>query len=327
MSKTTKKTNGIEKPFKGSADPNLKARNSCFAWNNYTEQNIIDFKEFIQKECSYGIFGKEICPTTGTPHLQCYIEFENQVRWRSVQTKLKYNLHYEPRSKNSTATKAADYCKKDGDFWEWGTLSNQGKRSDLNELRDQIMAGNTTVDQICVESPEYYHQYGRTLEKLETIANRKKFRTEMTQGFWYVGGTGTGKSHYAYTNFTPETHYVWKLNDHGWQDDYTGQKYVIIDDFRGEIPYNELLKLIDRWPYSVPRRNKGPCPFVSEVVIITSSLTPEETYHRRHDQDKIEQLLRRLQIVVLEKFVSEVPTGNTNAVGQDMDSEEFVREN
>tara|TARA_B110001450_G_C17649738_1_gene492745 strand:+ start:1079 stop:1228 length:150 start_codon:yes stop_codon:yes gene_type:complete len=40
-------------------------------------------------------------------------------------------------------------------------------------------------------------------------------------------------------------------------------------------------------------------PFISKTVIVTSFLSPAEVFHRRDDQDKIEQLLRRFDVVKL----------------------------
>jgi hypothetical protein len=86
-----------------------------------------------------------------------------------------------------------------------------------------------------------YHQYGRTLHKIEDIVLRTKYRSWMTTCTWYYGPTATGKSHRAFEGFNPITDYVW-ADDNGWQDGYTGQPRVIINDFRGDIiKYNELL--------------------------------------------------------------------------------------
>ena len=141
-----------------------------------------------------------------------------------------------------------------------------------------------------------YHQYGRTLNKIEDLAMRNKYRSEMTKGIWYWGETGVGKSHKAFEGFNPKTHYVLP-NDNGWWDAYTQQDTIIINDFRGEIRYNELLNLVDKWPFNVKRRNREPIPFISKTVIITSSLKPEDVYHNRNDEDKIEQLLRRFEVI------------------------------
>ena len=39
-------------------------------YNNYTEDGEENLKEFITATCKMGFFGHEICPNTGTPHLQ-----------------------------------------------------------------------------------------------------------------------------------------------------------------------------------------------------------------------------------------------------------------
>tara|TARA_B110001450_G_C17649738_1_gene492747 strand:- start:1693 stop:2139 length:447 start_codon:yes stop_codon:yes gene_type:complete len=98
----------------------------------------------------------------------------------------------------------------------------------------------------------------KTLDRLEDLMMRKKFRTEMTKGIWYKGPTGVGKSHIAFQNFDSSTHYLVNLGDKGWYEGYKGQDTVIINDFRGEIPYDTLLQMVDKWPFSGPRRISRP---------------------------------------------------------------------
>ena len=152
-----------------------------------------------------------------------------------------------------------------------------------------------TVDEITRLDPLVFHQYGRTLQKLEDIALRSKYRTWMTTCEWIYGPTSTGKSERAFEFYHPSTHYVWKTNDK-WQDGYTGQDTVIINDFRPEIKYNELLQMIDKYPHFVPRRGREPAPFLAKHIIITSSLAPQVLYHNRCDEDSIEQLLRQSRV-------------------------------
>lgn len=265
-----------------------RSRAWCFTLNNYTD---VDEKALNEIECQYIIYGKEIAPTTNTPHLQGYIYFKNAITFNSIKKKLPNKCHIE-KAKGSPQENVK-YCSKEGNTIFKGQQPIQGERKDLNELRDDILKGKS-VDDIAVEDPEVYHQYGRTLEKLEDIAQRSKFRTEMTTCEWITGPTGSGKSHKAFTNFSPDTHYVLNTEDKGWWDGYKGQDNVIINDFKGEIRYGQLLQLIDKWPYSVPRRNRQPAPFVSKHVIITSIMRPEEVYHKLHERDGIDQLLRRI---------------------------------
>lgn len=256
--------------------------------------------EFNSKTMKYLCYGTEVCPTTGREHYQGFVYWKNPRYPGSVAKQ--YSTAFFPMK--GTIEQAVNYCKKDGKFEEFGEMPKQGRRTDLEELAQKLVNGETTVDDITINEPIAYHQYGRTLEKIEDIVMRKKFRTEMTSCEWLVGPTGVGKSHIAFKGFSPETHYIYRPNDKGWWEGYKQQETVIINDFRGQIPYDELLQIIDKWAYYVPRRGREPMPFTSKKVIITSPLTPEEAYPRRMEKDDIAQLLRRVHVTVVEKPAS-----------------------
>lgn len=148
-----------------------------------------------------------------------------------------------------------------------------------------------------MDRPYAVFQFGRVLDRIEDRVMRLRFRTEMTIGIWLWGKTGTGKSKKAFEDFNPDTHYVHNLEDGGWWDNYTQQEVVIIDEFRGQIPYSTLLRLVDRTPFSVTRRNRKPIPFVSKKVIVTSSLQPHEVYCNLAQNDSLLQLYRRFEII------------------------------
>lgn len=254
---------------------------------------------FVKAKMRYLCFGSEICPDTKKHHWQGCVYFKDKVSIKTAQSLLKIeSSHMEYIPKSEDPEDAINYCKKEGKFEEYGEFPKQGKRTDLIELRDQLVDNQTSIDDIIMSNPIMYHQYGRTLDKIEDIVLRKKYRTEMTKGIWYHGGTGVGKSHRAFEGYATETHYN-LINDNGWWDGYRQQKVIIINDFRGWLSYNELLQMVDKWPYSVKRRGREPMPFLSELVIITSSLPPEAVFHNRNDQDKIEQLLRRFEVIEL----------------------------
>ena len=82
------------------------------------------------------------------------------------------------------------YCSKEtaGVLVEFGDKPHQGERMDLAELRDAILAGKT-VDDIVLDAPDLFHQYGRTLQKIEDVAARKRTRDWMTTGVWLHGPT------------------------------------------------------------------------------------------------------------------------------------------
>lgn len=289
------------KSGRGNIEPDHQRLRSFCATSFRTDPPIWD-----PKKMSYLCYAPEICPSTGRNHWQVYVHWIDNRTLTSCSKNLDKITCLVAKG---TAEQNRTYIKgpyTEGDkhkpenplFKEYGKLPEQGKRNDLDKIKDEIIAGRK-VDEIAIEQPTIYHQYGRTLNKIEDIAMRRKFRTEMTTCIWYYGSTGVGKSHKAFENYHPDTHYVLP-NDNGWWDAYTQQDTVIINDFRGWIPYDRLLQLIDQWPETVNRRGREPMPFISKNIIITSSLAPEEVYCHRMENDKIEQLLRRICVVKLE---------------------------
>lgn len=269
-----------------------KHRNYCFTLNNYTGE---DMDEILNDwGAKYVIFGKET-GKSGTKHLQGYVEWKSPRSLLSMK-KLNPRIHWEVRA--GTAKQAIEYCKKEGDWMDnGGDESNQGKRSDLLRLRDEILLEGRTVQDIRMNEPEKYHKYGRTLDKLEEDRQSMLKRTWMTEGIWYFGETGVGKSHIAREGIDEDKIYTVKNFDKGWWDEYNGHEIVLFDDFRGNnIEYSFLLQLVDKWDVSVSRRGRKPIPFVAKKVIVTSALQPHEIYYNLAANDKLDQLYRRFKI-------------------------------
>ena len=268
----------------------LRSRRWSFTINNHTEEEVEEIKKMPYK---YIILGDEIGKEK-TRHIQGYVEFENAKSFTRIK---KYLPRAHIEKTRGTPQENMEYCKKDGKvIMEDGEMSRQGQRTDLEETTRRIQEGEMTAEQVAIEDPVQYHMYGRTLHKIEDIKLRNHFRQVMTEGEWYWGETGVGKSQLAFEGYNPATHYVYP-NDGGWWDGYTGQEIVIINEFRGEIKYSELLELIDWTPKTVRRRGREPVPFLAKKIIITSSMRPEQVYHNVEEQDSIQQLLRRLYIV------------------------------
>jgi len=282
-----------------------RKKTRSYVFTGYWDEPI----EF-SKKMKYLLYAPEVCPTTGRPHWQGFVVWKSQRSISAIQKEYKkknksFGFLEAERGEFSDQKAYIIGPYDDGkgktkphnpDYKEFGTPPNQGKRTDLVALKDKLVAGTTTVDDICLTKPMMYHKYGRTLQKIEDIMLRKRFRSWMTKGIWLWGKTGVGKSHKAFENFDPDTCYLWK-DDNGWQDGYTGQETVIINDFRAELRYNELLQMIDKWPYTVRRRGREPAPFLAKTVIITSSLPPGKVYNKRVKEDSLNQLLRRLNVV------------------------------
>lgn len=113
-------------------------RNACFtAWSPLG----LEVTSKVPGElCKYLVVGKEVCPETKKVHYQGYLELSTQVSMKTLKTWLcQETVHIEHRK--GTAAQAADYCKKDGEYEEFGTISKPGKRNDLAVMREMVKDG------------------------------------------------------------------------------------------------------------------------------------------------------------------------------------------
>ena len=171
-----------------------KTRNLFFTLNNYTEDDYNEIKEWIDKlaaEEKYGIVCKETAPTTGTPHLHGYLEFKNDMRWGTLKNILpRANL----QKRKGKPHQVIAYCKKDGSYYENGTPSKQGQRTDIDDAADLIKQGKS-IKEVANEYPSTYIKFHKGLERLKALQFTN--RSERPKVFWYWGTSGTGKTYTA----------------------------------------------------------------------------------------------------------------------------------
>lgn len=142
-------------------------RNVCFTVFGFDEgwesesgkQRYDEVTEALKgwQAVTYCVMGKEICPDTGRLHLQGYMELDSPKKLSTLQNLLP-GVHFERRKK--TAEQAANYCKKDGDFTEWGELKKQGKRTDLTEFMDAVKDGKKKR-QLIEDHPAVFARYNK----------------------------------------------------------------------------------------------------------------------------------------------------------------------
>lgn len=97
--------------------------NWVFTLNNYRQEDFEHLDNlYVEGKFKYLIYGKEICPTTGTPHLQGFIQLTKKARFSVVKKILGDKYHIEPAM---YPEHAVEYCKKDGEWNDFGKFSRQ----------------------------------------------------------------------------------------------------------------------------------------------------------------------------------------------------------
>jgi len=129
----------------------------CFTLNNYDDADLNRIRS-LNDEVEYLICGKEVCPTTGTPHLQGFVKFKARHRLEQVKRKIG-EAHCTP---TVSVPRSVQYCKKEGDYFELGKLEGSpGRRSDLEHFKDAVKGGMLSLKAIREEHSEVYAKYQR----------------------------------------------------------------------------------------------------------------------------------------------------------------------
>jgi hypothetical protein len=192
------------------------------------------------------------------------------------------------------------YCTKDvsrapgnesGPF-EIGDLKEigQGSRSDIYSFTKLIAVGEQWSE-IARQAPEAYIRYHQGAHKLRLALSGAYDEGELFRDppevYVLSGPTGVGKSHFArnlaqrrgyernevYTLAIPSSGDHHKVYWEGFQN----QKFVIIEEFAGQIPIHQLKQMLDKYDYRVEVKSSS-SRFAPEVVVITSQRPYREWY-------------------------------------------------
>lgn len=261
-----------------------RSRGWVFTLNNYNPDDEL-WAYDLSLCCVYVVVGKEIADS-GTPHLQGFCYFANKKSLSQMKDS-HASCHWEPQ--RGSNRQAADYCKKDGDYFESGECPKE-KGGESEKERWELALGAYAAGDYASVPADILIRYGHGLD----FAVKKLTKFDLTQTTtpmeWYYGDSGTGKSRRA----RDENPGAYLKMANKWWDGYAGEDTVIIEDF--DVAHSVLchhLKIwLDRYPF--PAEVKGAkIDIRPKKIIITSNYHPSDIWTTKGD---LEPILRRLKI-------------------------------
>lgn len=261
------------------------AKNWVFTLNNPTENFEAELIESMESLEDYQFVAgqREIAPETGTEHFQGMLVLRKKKRLAWLRRHLLDTAHWEVMK--GTPAQALAYCTKEESrkpFYEpftWGEEphNTQGTRNDLLAVKALIDSG-ATESRIAEEHFASWVRHHRGFREYKRI--KVSPRDWETDVWVIIGPTGTGKSRAANEADTPDNTY-YKQAHTEWWDGYEQQPTVVLDDFYGWVRYDEMLRLMDRYPVMVQTKG-GQTHFLAKRLIITSNTLPQNWYPKIH---------------------------------------------
>jgi len=230
-----------------------RSRNWVFTLNNYTDE---DEDKIQHLATTYTLYGREVAPETGTPHLQGFLCFINPIRRSSL-------VRWLPRAFLSPANGSPEenelYCKKSGNYFEAGTRprtsaeagAKGGTQKGINYRECIAKAESGDLGWIKENEPKLYLLAKPKLESLFD-PHHTPLDGSLLHEWWY-GPTGSGKSKLLWELYPK--HFPKLINK--WWDGYKHEEVVAIEEWSPdcEKTTQALKRWADRYPF--PGEIKG----------------------------------------------------------------------
>lgn len=270
-------------------------------------KNYIDNSTIIKgKTNAYYCFSLEVGKQGETPHLHIYFQFENGRVGNTVKNVFPTS-HIDYCGGSNTSIR--DYVFKTGKKWENSEKEEtridgtqfenselteepgQGTRSDLDTIKELVDSGKTPREILEINPNNYFY------EKFigEMYYNKRCAETPIKRDInvtVHTGVAGSGKTN-VLTKLNEQDLFIGADYSSALFDNYEAQDVLFLDEFRGQIPYNQLLIILDGYKMPIHARYFNKYALWNSVHI-TSVIPIEEWYNNDNIRDTFEQLKRRV---------------------------------
>lgn len=193
----------------------------------------------------YGVIGIERGKSGGTFHLQGFIQLQGRMTLKKIGGMFPWHIEKTLGSPNQ----AMIYCKKEGNWIEWGELGTVEKGGKIMKDKWRHIVDLAKAGSFPLIEEQYPGEYLRGVRNLHMVHAEAVDPLEIEKMcLWLWGLPGTGKSRFA-RDFDTNAYYK---NCNKWFCGYKGwvHKSVIMDDLGKEHKClgHHLKKWTDRYP-------------------------------------------------------------------------------
>jgi hypothetical protein len=295
---------------KSVPEPKKGSRRFFCTLNNWDEEEYRLIFDFLEERSEYAIIGKELAPTTGTPHLHIYLRVKNAMTFNVLRKKPGF-ARCDIRRCKGTEPQNRTYVAKDGDFVEIHpeNAQKQGLRRDLEQAAQLLLTkGRVGLAELVQSDPKLFVQHHNGFRALLDFQDAKRMLKQNPNCVWFYGRSGHGKSHACWEAAAAEAESRGvEVADVScasltWCDGYKGEKICIFNDLREtngkgtKIPMNFWTSIVDKWPCRVEVKGSS-INMQADSFYITSVLHPSQFY-AGDAREPNEQFLRRITRVI-----------------------------
>ncbi len=256
-------------------------RGYIFVINNPLNTDWIAVERLSKLTCTLRLICQLEYGESGTPHIQGYVEFKNAQRMSRLNLA---RAHIEQRVK--APLKAWNYCIKPNELPEGIQAhvisvgekppESQGSRTDVLQIYKMLKEKKPLLEIVDLYPGTYMRMHRGIKDIRNMLSSNRENKIPVVEVYW--GPTGTGKSHKLQSYDNGEAYWLDQgTNSNTWFTNYTNEKVILIDDFYGWIKYSFLLRLLDRYPVSLPIHG-GQIKCNANTFIFTSNKPPMEWY-------------------------------------------------
>jgi hypothetical protein len=218
-------------------------------------------------------------------HLQGYVWYKEKVALTTCKAFVRAGD--APQFAKGSLKKNFEYCTKQEtkvsgvDTVVCGNVPTlgQGARKDLAAacaLLKEPRGAAKAMEQF----PEQYIRYCNGMKQIAAYhaAQRIPYMRQITVVVLH-GDPNGGKSYAAFQSDAEDQIYPMPFSQgkSTWFDNYTGERTLLFEDYRGHIPFGEFLRLLDGYKLQVPSKGSY-VPAAWTRIIITTNIHPEQWY-------------------------------------------------